>query len=203
MPKLNAILIDFENVQPALNVLQSANTEKMEIYVFLGQKQMLKLNTESLNIIRKLGERIEFIQIEGEGNNALDFHIAYFIGKLSKEKDYSFSIISKDKGFDILIKYLEKNGINCIREEKIEDIFKQQKTKTPVQEALIQKAKSFLQHLSKMSKPKTEKALISEINNFFKGKSEKPKVQDIIKILKSENYLNIDENKKVSYALKV
>ena len=200
MPKLNAILIDFENVQPALNVLQSANTEKMEIYVFLGQKQTLKLNAESLNIIRKLGERIEFIQIENQGPNALDFYIAYFIGKLSKEKDYSFSIISKDKDYNVLIKSLEKNGISCIREEKLETIFEQQKTKAPVQEALIQKTESFLQHLSKIPKPKTEKTLISEINNFFKGKSEKPKVQDIIKILKSENYLNIDENKKVSYA---
>jgi len=44
-------------------------------------------------------EKFELVGIKGQGKNAADFHIAYFIGKLSKEiPDSLFHIISRDTG---------------------------------------------------------------------------------------------------------
>jgi hypothetical protein len=54
--------------------------------------------------------------MDGNGTNALDFHIAYYIGRLAaKCPDAYFHIISKDTGFDPLIKHLKGQGISCQR----------------------------------------------------------------------------------------
>ena len=45
----------------------------------------------------------EYLQISGNGPNALDFHITFSIGELSKaDPDARFYIISWDTGFDPL-----------------------------------------------------------------------------------------------------
>jgi PIN domain len=54
---------------------------------------------------------------------ALDFHIANYIGKLSAaHPDASFHIISKDKGFDPLIKHLQDQKISCSRSASVLEI---------------------------------------------------------------------------------
>jgi len=51
-----------------------------------------------------MGERAEYVRISGNGSNALDFHIAFYIGQLAAhEPDAYFHIISKVTGFDPLI----------------------------------------------------------------------------------------------------
>jgi hypothetical protein len=53
---------------------------------------------------QKLGNQIEWIQINGNGKNALDFHIAFELGRLAqKEAKSFFHIISKDTGYDPLV----------------------------------------------------------------------------------------------------
>jgi hypothetical protein len=187
MPKTNIILIDYENVQPNLDVLQSISIENIKIYIFIGQNQK-KLLIE----FWEHKEKIELIKIEGTGTNASDFHIAYFIGKLSKEnKNYCFHIISKDNGFDVLLKYLKKDKITCCKEAEIKDtrIF-----------TLQQKANSYKEKLiTSPNKPKKEKALISAIETHFKKDAiTEEDAKDIIDLLK-EKILSIDNTGKVRY----
>ena len=106
-------LIDFENVQPkALDRLKAGTCQ---IKVFLGQQQT-RLLLELVQALQPFGSDAEYIQIQGSGPDAVDFHIAFYIGRLaSAHPGASFDIISKDKGFDPLVKHLGKLGIGCRR----------------------------------------------------------------------------------------
>lgn len=112
-------LIDFENVQPkALNRLQPGTSR---IKVFLGQHQS-KLMLELVQALQPFGADAEYIQIQGSGPDAVDFHIAFYIGRVAAhEPDATFNIISKDKGFDPLVRHLIGLGIQCHRLAEIPD----------------------------------------------------------------------------------
>jgi hypothetical protein len=110
-------LIDFENVQPkALNRLQPGAAR---IKVFLGQHQS-KLMLELVQSLQPFGKDAEYIQIQGSGPDAVDFHIAFYIGRLAaSHPGASFTIVSKDRGFDPLVKHLGTLGIACKRVPEI------------------------------------------------------------------------------------
>lgn len=73
--------------------------------------------------MQMFGPDAEYIQIDGNGSNALDFHIADYIGRLAAETpDAYFHVISKDTGFDPLIKHLKTQKILCQRSKSIAEI---------------------------------------------------------------------------------
>ncbi len=111
--KTNIILIDFENVQP--KDLAQLRGRPFKTKVFFGANQS-KVPFDFADELQRLGPDAKYIRIEGTGPNALDFHIAYYIGRLSTEfPGATFHIISKDKGFDPLIKHLKAQNIACDR----------------------------------------------------------------------------------------
>jgi len=100
----NYILIDFENVQP--KNMEVLSQHSFKIIIFVGENQT-KLPYDLVAGIQKIGSDAMYIKIAGNGKNVLDFHIAYYIGKLAAEEPGAyFHIISKDTGFDPLIKHL-------------------------------------------------------------------------------------------------
>lgn len=115
------VLVDFENVQPRnLKLLRNV---PFKVVVFAGANQT-KIPTD---FVIELSERNEFgklIQISGSGKNALDFHIAYHIGKIvSDTPDAEIHIISRDKGFDPLIRYIrDRDQIRIRRHVDIAEI---------------------------------------------------------------------------------
>jgi hypothetical protein len=106
-------LVDFENVQPAsVGSLKPGTTR---IKIFLGEQQS-KLPLELSRSLQPFGADVEFIQISGSGPNAVDFHIAFYIGKLcGSHPDASYTIVSRDTGFDPLVRHLKGAGIACRR----------------------------------------------------------------------------------------
>ena len=47
------------------------------------------------------GENGQYVKISGNGKNALDFHLAYYVGELAtNDPEVYFHVISKDTGFD-------------------------------------------------------------------------------------------------------
>lgn len=106
-------LIDFENVQP--KALDRLKPGEARIKVFLGEQQS-KLMLDVVQALQPFGADAQYIQIHGSGPDAVDFHIAYYIGRLVAETPGAvFNIISKDKGFDPLVRHLENHGITCRR----------------------------------------------------------------------------------------
>ncbi len=118
--RTNYVLIDFENVQVKSIVLLAGN--HFRVRVFLGPKNT-KLPAELVVAVQKLGNKAEYITLETSGSNALDFHIAYYLGILSaNEPTAYFHIISKDTGFDPLIQHLRSNNIYSCRSASIEEM---------------------------------------------------------------------------------
>lgn len=76
------VLIDYENVQPK-NVSR-LNGGRYKVKVFLGAKQA-KVAVDMVSALQALGPDVQYVQIAGDGKNALDFHIAYYIGRLAAE----------------------------------------------------------------------------------------------------------------------
>lgn len=112
------ILIDFENVQPD----KVGALGDFKVKVFVGAKQT-RVSFGMANALQALGAAAEYVQISGSGRNALDLHIAYFIGRIAAgEPGATFHIISKDTDFDPLIAYLKTQHIACQRWASIGDV---------------------------------------------------------------------------------
>lgn len=129
----NFILVDFENVQP--DSLVAVAEAKFGVIVFVGASQT-KVPFEVADALQQMGESAAYVKISGNGKNALDFHIAFWIGQLSSRfPSAGFHIISKDNGFDPLIAHLKERGISATRKPSISEIPQlksaSRQTKTP------------------------------------------------------------------------
>lgn len=114
------VLIDFENVQPKnLSILA---THPFDVLVFIGANQT-KVPRHVAVAMQAIGERAKYVEIDGSGPNALDFHIAYYLGELAAaDPEGSYHVISKDKGFDPLIRHMKGKNIRVRRESDLAEI---------------------------------------------------------------------------------
>lgn len=111
--RTNFVLIDSENVKP--EYIERLKREHFQVVVFVGANQK-RLDFAMVNALQSLGSNGSYVQVSSHGPNALDFHIAYHIGKLAAvHPGACFHIISRDKGFDPLIKHLKGQKILCSR----------------------------------------------------------------------------------------
>jgi len=112
------IYVDFENV-PNVEIREMSDTR---ILIFIGQSQK-RLSTNIVKAIQPLGKNVEWIQINGSGKNALDFHIAYYLAMHKAQPDTEHYIISKDAGFDPLIVHANGLGQKVRRVVSFADVF--------------------------------------------------------------------------------
>jgi len=193
--KNNYVLIDYENVQPKnLNIL---NGHEFKVIVFVGANQA-KIPFELASALQALGSNAEYVKIEGSGRNALDFHIAFYVGKLSEQDPNGyFHIISKDSGFDPLIKHLKANKIFAQREKDLAEI--------PLLRAanamsIDEKIEAVVKSLAARghSRPRKVRTLRNTINALFMKELEENELSKIVQKL-TERKLIAVENENVSY----
>jgi hypothetical protein len=211
--KTNFVLIDFENVQPKnLGLLEGPS---FKIKVFAGANQS-KVPMEMVRALQPFGLGAEYVEITGSGKNSLDFHIAYYIGRLATENPgASFHVISKDKGFDPLIKHIKAQGISCQRSSSIAEIpgvrISSSKSvsnpvnmvKTPDTRSIVEKIDAVIKHLVKLNtaKPRTLKTLRSVIKQvFMKNGIADAELEEIVRQLTESRTINIVDGK-MSYEL--
>jgi len=102
------ILVDSENTP--LQDADFARDEQFELLIFIGKTQT-KFPRELVLAVQAMGPRARYIEMSGSGKNALDFHLAYYLGVLSNQTpDARFFIVSKDTGFDPLVTHLAAKG---------------------------------------------------------------------------------------------
>ena len=112
----SVLLVDYENIG---KLDLAAIPEGVRVPFFFGASQRT-VPTDFLKAALKLGERFVPIDIEGQGKNALDFHIAFYIGEyLARSPDTACVILSKDKGFDPLVRHLNRRGFAVRRANSI------------------------------------------------------------------------------------
>src|ERR1700755_904665 len=94
------LFVDLENVQKIDISLIPAD---VRVVVFYGLTQK-RLPAELVTKAQPLGVRLEWKKISGQGPNALDFHIAFYLGsELAGNPKSECIVLSKDTGFDPLM----------------------------------------------------------------------------------------------------
>ena len=193
MPE-DLLLVDFENVQQVNLSHLGANTR---VVIFLGATQKW-VRVELFATMLPLGERINLVKIEGTGKNALDFHIAFYIGRLSAaHPDAYFHIISKDKGFDPLINHLKEQKIFCSRWASVTEIplVKSTTMRSPKERAADFYAKRIA---SAKARPATITSLQSAIHSHFHKMLSTEDVTKVIEALKAAGQVVVN-GQKVTY----
>lgn len=216
--KINYVLIDYENVQ--VKSLALLKGEQFRVRVFLGPNNT-KIPVELVLAMQGLGDRGEYIVLETPGVNALDFHIAYYLGVLSTaDPSGFFHVISKDTGFDPLIKHLKSRKIFSTRSASVEEmpcfvpttpiigkgvtsgIIELNPNTLPTKSSVEELIKIAVDGLikRKASKPRTPKTLLSTIHAKCGKDIPVAQIEAVYKGLVKHGYVKVNGTK-VSYAL--
>lgn len=112
--KKRIILVDFENIQKF--DFEHIDTTNTNVAIFVGKSQN-KIPFTLVERAQAFGERLVWVKIAGDGKNNLDFHLAFEMGRLCERVEHEIEIIvlSKDSGYDSLIRYVNELGIKTRR----------------------------------------------------------------------------------------
>lgn len=193
------VLVDFENVQP--DNLSLLNGGRFKVKVFLGKNQT-KISVETARALQALGSDAEYIQIEGNGKNALDFHIAYYIGRLAAEAPEScFYIISGDSGFGPLVKHLNAQKVECVRCSSIAEIpgIKTAKATAEASERVDAVIRDLVR--LKASRPRTITTLRRSIKSQSRARLEDDDVDAVVNELVERGVITVTDQGRVTYHL--
>ena len=186
--KTDYVLVDFENVQPKnLNLLDCPS---FHVFVFVGESQT-KFSRPVVLAMQKFGDRAQYVEISGSGHNALDFHIAYFIGKISSEvPESAFHIVSKDCGFDSLVAFLKNRNVSCERVESVEKI-KISGSAEMANGELFAQVEFVKKKLSAAgaTHPRSRQTLSSHVNALFSKKLTEDRINAIVESLFRQGFV--------------
>jgi hypothetical protein len=172
------LLVDYENIQ-ALDIAKLP--DGLHIHIFVGQSQK-SLPRDLVVAAQPLGNRVEWITIDGNGPNALDFHIAYYLGSLlERSPKTECLVLSKDTGFDPLIRHLVRKGARCRRLSSQLELLA--KGTAPASDPNLTKVLEQLSRIEKKARPRKRKTLASHINNMFQMKLPSAQVTHLIELL--------------------
>lgn len=180
-PNTTYILIDYENVHPT--EIGTLCDGPFKVKLFLGASQT-KIPLTLAVSLQSLGENAEYIQLSANGANALDFHIAYYIGRISAmEPDASFLVVSNDAGFDPLVAHLNGNGISIRRSASLTDF--PSTSEAELQCELEFELEAILELLSNLngSKPRTKKKLINLIRSVYRKELREDEIASLFRAL--------------------
>jgi hypothetical protein len=183
------LLIDYENVQ-GIN-LSELKGISFKVRIFTGSSQN-KIPIELVASAQVLGNQVEWIRIDGNGPNALDFHIAYYLGvHATKDPKDEYFILSKDKGFDPLIKHIAKENIRCRRISSISELLSTKKTKNI--DGDYEKALSNLKKIGRERRPRSRQRLRQHIKSVLGKSSTEDKLNKVIaQFISSKDILDVD-----------
>ena len=187
--RTNYVPSDFENVQP--DNVAVLDQEWIKVLMFVGKTQT-KLPFELVKTFQKMGERAQYVEMGGSGKNALDFHIAYYIGKLASEnKEAYFHIVSKDQGFDPLVEHLKnEERISVDRIENLEPIAEFVKKRALAQSPAdrVDYVKNLLMRAN-ATRPRSRKTLLNHVTAAFGKTVTEEEAQEVIKGLFAQGWV--------------
>lgn len=120
---LTHILVDFENVQPSALDIGLVRGEGLRLVIFRGPGQM-KYAADVAEAWQPLGAHVTFVRCAKAGRNAVDMHIAFYLGALVAEQQRAASssretpkmvIVSRDTDFDPLLLHIRALGFEAQR----------------------------------------------------------------------------------------
>jgi hypothetical protein len=175
-------LVDFENV-PGVDLSQISLESRVIVFTGATQKS---IPLELVTATQRFGERLEWRKVDANGPNALDFFIAYELGRIQAiGNGTSCTVLSNDKGFDPLLRHLNRAGVKCQR------IGTQPPPKPPkpasklvpkpvIDPAQFNRVLEILGKSEKKSRPRKHKTLAQAIRSIFQKKITEAQVAEII-----------------------
>jgi len=182
------LLVDFENVQ---QVDLSRLDDNFHIVIFVGSGQK-NVPIDLVASAQKLGGRVDWHRVEGNGNNALDFHIACKLGRvLEKSPSLHCIVLSKDKGFDPLLRYLNKNGLKC---KRINSLLELEPKSATTEEPNFKRVFDLLSKSEKKSRPRKRATLSQHISSMFQKNISQSDIDRIIDIFFANKLISETNN---------
>ena len=161
------LFVDFENVQ---NFNLASLKDDIKVYIFVGSQQK-KVPFDLVASAQNRGNALEWIQISGRGRNALDFHVAFYIGELNQTmpKSIMFTVLSKDTGYDPLVQHVVELGRKCKRINSLKEIadYPKEELEDPNTERVV----ANLSKIEKAKRPRTRNTLEKHIVHVLRGKA--------------------------------
>jgi len=189
-PKL--LLVDFENVH---QVDLAHLDEHFNVIIFVGLVQKT-IPIELVMSAQKLGSRVEWQRVEGNGSNALDFYIACHLGRvLEKSPTQHCIVLSKDKGFDPLLRHLNKNGLKC---KRINSLLELEPESSAAEEPNYKRMLELLSKTEKKLRPRKRTTLSQHISAMFQKNISQAEVDRIIDILFATKMIS-ESNNTITY----
>lgn len=176
------LLVDHENLP---NVDLASAPADVTVMFFFGAAQRT-VSKEFMLSALGLGPRFVPIDIGGQGRNALDFHIAFYLGEhLARDPGAECVILSRDKGFDPLVRHLAGRGFRVRRAAALQEAM------APASEARkseggesgaspAQRARAWLEKHPRPNRPRKRKGLLAALNTLFASKVSTPDLEGII-----------------------
>ncbi len=113
MSSLVHVLVDLENVQPPAALLDELAPGYADAWIFHGPHQQ-KLSQTFKALI---GDRATLVPITRPGNNALDFHLSFYLGYVAaKHPNAQLVVVANDKGYEPMIEHAVALGFEVRRE---------------------------------------------------------------------------------------
>ena len=187
------LLVDFENVQ---QVDLARLDDSFQIIIFVGAAQK-SIPIELVTNAQKLGSRIEWQRVDANGSNALDFFIACQLGRvLERSPQLQCIVLSKDKGFDPLLRHLNKTGLQCKRLNSLLEL--DPKAAAQPEEPNYKRVIEVLSKSEKKSRPRKRKTLSQHISSIFQKKLPQAEVDRLIDILFANKMIS-ETNDTITY----
>jgi len=118
--KRNHVLIDYENVQ--LELADALAADYFDVWGFVGVQQT-KVKLDLVKRVQRKRDAAHIVEMTSSGRNALDFHIAGYLGQITQQEPEAYChVISKDGGLDPFIQHLRGRGLLVARWGNVNDI---------------------------------------------------------------------------------
>lgn len=105
-PAQTHVLVDWENVQPKEEDIRRLVSDVTNVWIFHGPNQKRVGENH-----KSFGDALTLVPISRTGNNALDFHLSYYVGYISSRSPTArFVVISNDKGYGPMLAHAEELG---------------------------------------------------------------------------------------------
>ncbi len=218
---VNHVFVDFENVHEI--DLAIIGNKAVSFTLLLGSQQK-KLDAAVVEKLLEHAGSVQLVRLTSPGKNALDFTLAYYVGRaVAADPAGFFHIVSKDTGYDPLIEHLRSRHIRARRHNDFTALTFSGPAKPPTAPPPIVVLKpkpevkpesepsdmdrweaQVLEHLRQPTtkRPRTEQKLLSYLVAHLGRKLTETEVLNLIKYLSQAGHLVICEKGMVTYHLK-
>jgi hypothetical protein len=192
--KPRLLLVDFENVQ---QVELAKLDDSYRVMIFVGADQK-SVPFDLVTRAQQLGSRVEWQKITGNGSNALDFFIAFQLGRVfDKAPRPECMVLSRDKGFDPLIRFLNASGMKCRRISSLAELHHKAvaaASAPATEDPKLRRVVEVLGKLEKRGRPRKRRTLSQCISAMFQKKIHQQEVDRLINAMLTNGLISEAHN---------